>query len=215
MMKNIRRATTTTTITTTITTNINMTMMCAVVCVGLLCGLNAGDTFAQTRRRGAGAASRATRRSGSSNSAKPVAANRAGLVTEARTEVANQINNLTRFLYVYGRVAKDLDDTTAEARATANEAQRRGVQAANATQAVERNKAQVQQNFANIRAGLNALDEKFAAATELARFRLELSTARTAAQEAAQLVGQERFDAAGRRLIDAAAALTSILQQMR
>jgi len=179
------------------------------MCAALVFVFN--ETASAQRRR---TPPRGGRRATPARSASAVTtANRTARVDEVRTEVANQINNFSRFLYVYGRLARSLDETTAEARAAAQAATRSGITAR--TEAVDRNKTQVAQNFANLRGGLDALDGKLAAVTELARFRPELSNARTAATEASQLVAAERFDAAGRRLLDAVSTLTNLLRQIR
>ncbi len=179
------------------------------VCV-MLCVVGATqvpNVHAQ-RRRG-----RATTRT--TNRASTATATRLAAIETARTEVGAQIKTLSRFLYLYGRVSKSLDDVTAEARATATEAAREGVGTRGVTQAVERNRQQIRSNFAGIRAGVDALDARFAGIPELALARSELTNARLAAQEAEALVGRDRYDDAGRRLLDAVASLTTVLQGVK
>lgn len=183
------------------------------VCV-MLCVVGAAqvpNTHAQ-RRRG-----RTTNRTANRASTATEANRTANLaaIETARTEVASQIKTLSRFLYLYGRVSKSLDDVTAEARATATEAAREGVGTRGVSQAVERNRQQIRSNFAGVRAGVDALDARFAGIPELALARSELTNARLAAQEAEALVGRDRYDDAGRRLLDTVASLTTVLQGVK
>ncbi|MCP9493490.1 MAG: hypothetical protein MSG64_03440 [Pyrinomonadaceae bacterium MAG19_C2-C3] len=181
--------------------------MCVMVCV--VGAMQVPNVHAQ-RRRGRATTRTTNRASTATNNATRLAA-----IETARTEVASQIKTLSRFLYLYGRVSKSLDDVTAEARATATEAAQSGVGTRGVTQAVERNRQQIRSNFAGVRAGVDALDARFIGIPELAAARGELTNARLAAQEAEALVGRDRYDDAGRRLLDAVASLTTILQQVK
>jgi len=186
----------------------------AVLCVlWFICAAQVFNVDAQRRGR----ANRRTPSATSATSATSAASKAARLaaIETARTEVASQIKTLSRFLYLYGRVSKTLDDVTAEARATATEAAREGVGTRGVSQAVERNRQQIKNNFAGVRAGVDALDSRFAGIPELARARGELTNARLAAQEAEALVGRDRYDDAGRRLLDTVASLTTVLQETK
>ena len=183
----------------------------AVLCVlWFICAAQVSIVDAQRRGR----TNRRTPSAAGATSAASKAARLAAIET-ARTEVASQIKTLSRFLYLYGRVSKTLDDVTAEARAAATEAAREGVGTRGVSQAVERNRQQIRNNFAGVRAGVDALDARFAGIPELARARGELTNARLAAQEAEALVGRDRYDDAGRRLLDAVASLTTVLQGVK
>ncbi|MDQ3753442.1 MAG: hypothetical protein M3371_01765 [Acidobacteriota bacterium] len=154
--------------------------------------------FAQTRRR-----SPTRRRPATTASRRAAAA--ATALRDGRQKVADQIKNLTRFVYVYGRLAKDLE---------ASEALAKRNPSPEATALANRTRAGVVSSLQNIREGLDLLALQVRTTPELERFSVRLNgvSARAADAEAKAAAGQ--FDQAGRTLIEIVNGLTDVLMEM-
>jgi len=148
--------------------------------------------FAQTRTR------RTTqkRRASSSSSASRLSSTE---INAGRIRVADQIKNLTRLLYLYGRLSKDLELTGAQSGS---------VEVANKT------KAALVNNLRSVREGLDQLEAQFRLSPALARFYPALRGVATRATDAESKASANQFDQAGRSLIEVVNQLTDVLSEM-
>jgi len=169
-----------------------------VLCVLLL----ATAAVAQTR----------TRRSVSSAQKRRTPAETAATVdsspvrTEAATKVANQIKNLSAFLYLLGGIAKRIEEIDAAAKTDQNNS---------AAQQNEQNKARLKSSFADFRAGLDQLEIYFRSTPGLQSYYLKLAGSAEGAAAAENLAASGRFDQAGRALLGVVNRLTDTLVSMR
>ena len=154
----------------------------------------APDSTAQTRTRRT--ASSQKRRTTSAPKPSPLDATRTNAV---RIQLADLNKDLTRFLYVYGRLSKDLELTGS---------QRESAEAANKTRAglIE-----------SLKTMSNRLDQlegqvRFTPGLERQYRSLQGVSGRAAQAEANAAAG--RFDQAGRLLVEVAATLTDVLLEM-
>jgi hypothetical protein len=151
--------------------------------------------FSQTRRR-------------SSSRQKPSAASAAQRVAQVRTQgatrVADQIKNLTKFMYLLGGVNSSIA-------AVEDAARRSGASPEQAAQS----KALVRTNIQNIRVGLDKLEIDFRATPELQPFYIKLAGVAAGAATAEEQAAANQFDAAGRQLLNVVNRLTDVLLLMR
>ncbi len=166
------------------------------ICVLLL----STATFAQTR-------SRTTRRgTQSSKTAKP-SAPAAGDVMNGATKVADQIKNLTKFLYILGGVAKGIEEIDAAAKS--------GQASPTALQKNEQNKAVVKSSLENVRVGLDQLEIDFRSTPGLQGYYVKLVGSASGAADSEAQAGAGHFDQAGRTLLGVVNRLTDVLVLMR
>lgn len=116
-----------------------------------------------------------------------------------RIRVADQIKNLTRFIYLYGRFSKDLELTG---------------QQREAAEVTNRTKASLINNLRNVRDGLDGLEAQFRLSSSLARFYPALRGVASRAAEAENKASANQFDQAGRALIEVVNQLTDVLSDM-
>lgn len=116
-----------------------------------------------------------------------------------RLQLANLSKDLTRFLYLYGRLSKDLELTSAQS------------QSADVS---SKAKAALIQNMQTMRDRLDQLEGQFRFAQGLERQSQMLQGVSARADEAVQNVSANRFDQAGRILLDIATQLTDVLLEM-
>ena len=170
-----------------------------ILCVLLL----ATAAVAQTRtRRSVSTAQK--RRSASTESAATV--DGSSVRTEAATKVANQIKNLSAFLYLLGGVAKRIEEIDAAAKTDPN---------SSAAQQNEQNKARLKSSFADFRAGLDQLEIYFRSTPGLQSYYLKLAGSAEGAAAAENLAASGRFDQAGRTLLGVVNRLADTLVSMR
>ena len=117
-----------------------------------------------------------------------------------RLEIAGLSKDLTRFLYLYGRLSKDLELTGAQG------------ESADAT---SRAKAGLVDNVHAMRDRLDQLEGHFRFAQGLERQYQLLQGVSARADEAAQSVAANQYDRAGRILLDIANQLTDVLLEMQ
>ena len=127
---------------------------------------------------------------------------------EARTnganKVADQIKNLTRFLYLLGGVAKGIEDLD------------RGNQGSpTALQQNEQNKAKLRSTFQDFRVGLDQLEITFRSTPELEQYYLKLAGSAAGAATAEDQAAAGHFDQAGRTMLGVVNRLTDVLLAMR
>lgn len=151
--------------------------------------------------------SRTTKRSTPSAKTTKTAAEQA--VADARTtgagKVADQIKNLTKFLYILGGVAKGIEEFDA----------RRSEASPAALQKNEQNKAVVKSSLANVRAGLDQLEIHFRSTAGLEGYYLKLAGSASGAATAEGQAAAGQFDQAGRTLLGVVNRLTDVLVAMR
>ena len=131
--------------------------------------------------------------------------------TEARTvgatRVAEQIKNLTRFVYLLGGVAKGIEQ--------ADEAARRNEASPAALDQNNRNKATVKASLQNVREGLDQLEIFFRSTPELEQYYLKLAGSAAGAATAEDQAAAGHFDQAGRTMLGVVNRLTDVLLAMR
>jgi len=117
-----------------------------------------------------------------------------------RLELAGLSKDLTRFLYIYGRLSKDLELTGAQSGSA---------DAANQTRAGLVNSVNA------MRDRLNQLESHFRFAQGLEHQYQMLQGISGRADQAAQAVSANQYDRAGRTLLDIATQLTDVLLEMQ
>ena len=163
----------------------------AALCLSLLLSF-APDSRAQSRTRRAPA-----QRRGTAPAPKP-AANLTQINT-ARIKLADQIKNLTRFAYLYGRLSKDLENVSAQAESA---------------ELARRSKAALLTNFANFREGLDLLERDFRFTPGLSRHYQMLQGAAQKVSDAEAQASASQYDRAGRLILEVVNQLTDVLVEM-
>lgn len=162
----------------------------AVVCLLLA---SADAAFAQTRTR----RSTPQRRRPATSSSSTLDATR---FNAQRLELAGLAKDMTRFLYLYGRLSKDLELT--------------GTQAESADVA-GRTKAGLMENVRAMRDRLDQLEARFRFTQGLERPYQALQGVSGRADQAAQSVAANQFDRAGRILVEISGQLTDALLEIQ
>ncbi|MDQ3685962.1 MAG: hypothetical protein M3430_10240 [Acidobacteriota bacterium] len=157
---------------------------------------------AQTRGRRSTTQRRRTPAASSSTAARRASEELAA----GRTRVAQQIKDLTRFIYLYGRITKDLESS---------EAQARGSGAASQAAALSnQTRTKLRSSLQNVREGLDQLEIYFRTTPALQRYYIRLAGVAAGAAGAEDRVAANQLDQAGRLLVDVAGRLTDVLSQM-
>lgn len=153
--------------------------------------------------------SRTTRKSPapSSSAASATSAQAAQIRLAGATKVAEQIKNLTRFIYVLGGVARGIEQI--------DEAARKNEASPTALQQNEQNKTTVKTSLRNVREGLDALEIYFRATPGLQSYYLKLAGSASGAADAEAQAAAGRFDQAGRTMLGVVNRLTDVLLIMR
>jgi len=125
---------------------------------------------------------------------------------QGATRVADQIKNLSRFLYLLGGVARGIE--------VADEAARRNEASPTILEQTRRNKSSVKTSIQAVREGLDKLELDFRSNPELNRYYIRLAGVAAGASRAEQQAASNQFEAAGRTLIDVANRLTDVLLEM-
>ena len=123
------------------------------------------------------------------------------------TKVAEQIKNLTRFIYVLGGVAKGIEQI--------DEAARKNEASPTALQQNEQNKTTVKTSLRNVREGLDALEIYFRATPGLQSYYLKLVGSASGAADAEAQAAAGRYDQSARTLLGVVNRLTDVLLVMR
>jgi hypothetical protein len=162
-----------------------------------LCALlifSAPPSHAQTRTRRS--VSTAQKRRSTATKPSPADAARTNAV---RLQLANLSKDMTRFLYLYGRLSKDLELTGAQS---------------GSADATNRAKAGLIDNVHAMRDRLDQLESQFRFTQGLERQYQTLQGVSARADEAAQAVSAGRYDQAGRTLLEITTQLTDVLLEM-
>jgi hypothetical protein len=170
----------------------------AIVCLMFL----PASALSQTRRRTTANGNRRGTRA-TANAAQPATET----VQSGATRVADQIKNLTRFLYLLGGVAKGIE--------AADDAARRGDASSAVQDQTARSKATVKTSLENVRVGLDKLETDFRAAPELQRYYIKLAGSASGAATAEEQAAAGQYDQAGRSLLGVVNRLTDVLLEMR
>ena len=176
-----------------------MKKLIVIVCLLLI----STAAFAQTRKRNT------TSRRGSqpSTTANAEAQRIATIRTEGATKIANQIKNLSQFLYLLGGVAKGIEDLDRAAKS--------GQGSPTVLQQNEKNKATLKASFGDFRAGLDQLEVYFRTTPELQNYYVKLVGSAQGAADAEALAGTGQYNQAGRTLLTVVSRLTDVLVAMR
>jgi hypothetical protein len=174
----------------------NRILMLIIVCLLAL----PATALAQTR-------SRTTRRSTQSSRTPKASEQQAAaeVKTAGATKVADQVKNLTKFLYLLGGVAKGIEDIDA----------RRSEASPAALQKNEQNKAAVKSSLENVRVGLDQLEIYFRSTPGLQGYYVKLVGSASGAANAEAQAAAGHFDQAGRTLLGVVNRLTDVLVAMR
>ena len=157
-------------------------------------------TLAQTRAR-------TTSKRGTPTAKTSASQASAEAKTAGATKVADQIKNLTRFVYLLGGVAKGIEQV--------DEAARKNEASPAALQQNTQNKATVKNSLQNVREGLDQLEIYFRATPELQGYYLKLAGSASGAATAEDQAAAGHFDQAGRTLLGGVNRLTDVLLAMR
>ncbi len=166
----------------------------AAACALLLLLVATDDGFAQSRTR---RTTPAKRRAPATSAGARLNATE---VNGARLRVADQIKNMNRFLYVYGRASKDIEATGAQS------------ESADVT---TRSRASLVASVRNVRSGLDQLEEQFRLSPTLASYYPAIRGVAARAAEAESRAAAKQLDQAGRALIEAVNQLTDVLLEMQ
>jgi hypothetical protein len=158
--------------------------------------LSSTTAYSQTKRRPTGTPARTT------TPAKISEAQRQGAM-----RVAEQIKNLTRFLYLLGGVAKGIEQM--------DEAARRNEASPALLEQAKKNKLTVRTSIQSIREGLDKLEIEFRTTPDLQRYYIKLAGSAAGAAAAEQQAAANQFDQAGRSLLSVVNRLTDVLLEMR
>ena len=161
----------------------------AVACALLV--FSAPSSHAQTRTRRSVSTAQKRR-----STASPADAARTNTV---RLQLATLSKDMTRFLYLYGRLSKDLELTSAQT---------------GSADAAGRARAGLIENVRAMRDRLDQLEGQFRFTKGLERQYQTLQGVSASADQAAQAVSAGRYDQAGRTLLDITTQLTDVLLEM-
>lgn len=151
---------------------------------------------AQTRTRRGSPSSSQKRRTPSS----PTAAGAdSTTVNAARIKLADRVKTLSQFLYIYGRLSKDLELSGAQSGAAGGD---------------DRSKAAVLASVRNVRAGLDDLATQFRSTSGLERQSGEIAAAARRAEEAEAAAAAGQYHQAGLALVEVVKQLTDVLVDM-
>ena len=127
--------------------------------------------------------------------------------TAGATRVADQIKNMTKFIYLLGGVTSGI--------AAVDEAARRNEATPELVQRNQQSKVTVKTSIQNIREALDKLETDFRATPDLQPYYIKLAGSAAGAATAEEQAAANQFDAAGRSLLGVINRLTDVLVIMR
>ena len=127
--------------------------------------------------------------------------------TAGATRVADQIKNMTKFIYLLGGVTSGI--------AAVDEAARRNEASPELVQKNQQSKVTVKTSIQNIREALDKLETDFRATPDLQPYYIKLAGSAAGAATAEEQAAANQFDAAGRSLLNVVNRLTDVLVIMR
>lgn len=122
-------------------------------------------------------------------------------------QVAEQIKNISKFIYIYGKVVNGFE--------LADEQARTGKMTPAATEQNRKSKEALLANIRNLRGGVEGVAQNFRNNPRLQVQALKLSFAIDAVREAEQLATAGRYDEAGKSFVTVIERLTDIVLAMR
>ncbi len=125
---------------------------------------------------------------------------------DGRARVAEQIKILSRFNYLFGRISSGIENN--ETQAQGNEV------SAAAEEIIVKNKAALRETLRNVRAGIDELESHFETTSALKGFSTRLAYAGLSIDAAERSAEADRFDEAGRELLNVINRLTDLLLEM-
>lgn len=171
-----------------------MKLFAATLAACLLFASQAPDAAAQTRTRRTTPQRRTT-----PSRTTPRSALDQTQANAARIKLSDQIKNLTRFIYLYGRISKDLETVSAQA---------------GSAEVARKTKDILLSNFSNLRDGLDQLERQFRFTPGLERNYQKLQGVAQRVADAESQVSAGRYDQAGKMLVDVISQLTDVLLEM-
>ena len=117
----------------------------------------------------------------------------------ARIKLSDQIKNVTLFVYLYGRISKDLETVSTQA---------------TSAEVASKTKAVLLSNFTNLRDGLDQLERQFRFTPGLEGSYKKLQGVAAKVEQAESLAAANQYDRAGRQLVDVVTQLTDVLLEM-
>src|SRR5690349_8049047 len=127
--------------------------------------------------------------------------------TAGATRVADQIKNMTRFIYLLGGVTSGI--------AAVDEAVRRNEASPELVQKNQQSKVTVKNSIQNFREALDKLETDFRATPELQPYYIKLAGSAAGAATAEEQAAANNFNGAGRTLVSVINRLTDVLLIMR
>jgi hypothetical protein len=163
--------------------------ICIVICLSTA-------SLAQTRKR------TTTKKPATTSKTTSTTEAAAAVRTDGANRVANQIKNLSKFLYLVGGVVKGIE---------AIDAQSKDGQTSPTN---EKNKAQLRASFTDFRVGLDSLEVYFRSTPELQPYYTKLVGSASGAATAEQQAMSGQFNQASNTLLGVIGRLTDVLVAM-
>ena len=163
------------------------------ICIGILLST---AVVAQTRTR------RTTRKPATTTKTTTSTEAASVVRAEGANRVANQIKNLSKFLYLVGGVVKGIEAIDAQAKD------------GQTSPTNEKNKAQLRASFTDFRVGLDSLEVYFRSTPELQPYYTRLAGSASGAATAEQQAAAGQFNQACNNLLSVIGRLTDVLVAM-
>lgn len=159
--------------------------------------------FSQTRRR----STQGRRPARPSASAPAAASTQAAEVRAGAERIAIQLQNLTRFIYLFGRLSNFVE--------ASEQIQKQGAVKSSEVEQLEKTKSGLREGVRNMRAGLTDLESYFESTPAVRRFYPNVVGVVDGAAAAEQFVAAGQYDQAGRSLLGVANKLADALLNIR
>lgn len=169
-----------------------MKLFAATLAACLLFASQATDASAQSRTRRRAPAQRRT-------APAPRPTPNQTQLNAARIKLSDEIKKLARFVYLYGRISKDLEAVSAQAESA---------------EVAKRSKAALLLNFTSLRSDLDQLERQFRFTPGLERNYQKLQGVAARVEQAESQAAANQYDRAGRLLVDVVTQLTDVLLEM-
>ncbi|HEV2705198.1 MAG TPA: hypothetical protein VGV59_04695 [Pyrinomonadaceae bacterium] len=124
----------------------------------------------------------------------------------ARAQVVERIKVLTRFIYIYGGIANDIE--------VAEQQAQRGAVSEDLQRLTGQRKAALRAGLRDVRAGLDQLEQDFRTTVGFERYYTKLAGVTAAASDAEEGIAAGQFKQAGNTLVQIVNKLTDALAEM-
>ncbi|MGA9995732.1 MAG: hypothetical protein WBP93_09970 [Pyrinomonadaceae bacterium] len=155
------------------------------------------DASAQTRRR----TTTSRRGRAAAEQKTPALSSRA----QAASQLSEQIKSIARFLYLFGPISRELASSDAAAQSNPQ----------GSSQTMERNKVKLREAFHAYRVKMDELENLFSTSQELRPFYPGLLGIASSAGAAEDQITANRYEQAGRSLLDVLNRMTDVLRDLR